>query len=136
MNLTPTYHLPEILIIEVGDLIANFDDKVADLSPELNKDARSIITTMFPMLEWYYFSESAIGALAYQLWTKYPNIPAADMEVYSDAIVELGDVLEKRLYSKDCYNEGGMMIYAFERMLGNSAVIRLRQLKDEEYQMF
>lgn len=128
--------LTDIVIFEVNNLVASFADTVKDLSFQLNKDGTSIVAKLMPLLDNYLYAESAVGALAYQLWDEYPAVSKNDMEVYTDAIIKLGSDLAETIAHQNLYNTEGTCMYMFERMLGPDVVMRLKDLPPSERQIF
>lgn len=126
----------ELLTFDAGGIEERFSDTVSDLSDQLNKDPVDVVGKLMPLVDNYFYAESAVGALAYDLWDKYPNVPKADMEVYTDAIIDLGNNLAGKLEELNLYNVDGICVYSFLRMLGKDVTLCLKEMKPEEYQMF
>lgn len=136
MSLLPPDHFQELLVFDIWERIRDFDERVADLPEDLDKDFKTILPELIPLLDNYYYADTAVGAKVYDLWERYPTIDSHDMEIYTDALMCLLDSIASIIYLLHIYNHEGTCIYKFERMLGNSVVMRLKNLDPADYQLF
>ncbi len=136
MSLLPPDPLQELLIFDIWERLRDFNESVDGLSNDLDKDFKSFLPKFIPLLDNYYSFESEIGAKIYDLWEPYENVSFNDMEIYTDALMCLLDSIASILYLLHIYNHEGICIYKFERMLGNSVVMRLKDMDPSGYQYF
>ena len=129
---------PEIRLFDIWHKLKDFEDFVAPLPSNLEKDYKVLVPQLIPLMDNYYQCESVVGAYVYNLWEEkaYTGIDQDAMELYTDALMTLADALETILYDNDCYNFEGINIYAFSTMLGNTLVMRLKELPTSEYVLF
>lgn len=136
MSLLPPEPLQELLIFDIWERLRDFNEAVADLHENLEKDFRNFLPEMMPLLDNYYLTESAVGTAVYDLWQRYSPIDSRDLEIYTDALMCLLDSIASIMYLLHIYNHEGVCIYKFERMLGNSVVMRLKDMDPSGYQYF
>ena len=136
MSLLPPDHSQELLIFDIWERLRDFNEAVLELPDDLDRDFKTILPELIPLLDNYYYAESAVGAKVYDLWERYPTIEPHDMEIYTDALMCLLDSIASILYLLNTYNHEGICVYAFERMLGNSVVMRLKAMRPGDYLRF
>ena len=113
--LIPPY--PELLIFDVTEQVASFEETVKDLSPELEKRYQELLPIMMPYLENYLYTESQVGAWVFNMWDAYSEVSSTDMEIYTDAVMCLADSIASYIYQMGYYNHKGECIYLFDNCL-------------------
>lgn len=136
MNSQPMLQYPQYLIFDVKEAVSRFTEAVHDLSPELEKRYQEILPWILPLLDSYIYMESKVGALAFNMWDAFQNVPSEDMERYTDAVMSLADSIASEIHVMGYYNHEGECIYLYSQLLGNSVVMKLRPMEIKDYQLF